>query len=277
MNAATVTSTSRFPRAGVISAFARRDFLVTRSYRLPFVLETLFGVLELAVYFFISKSVGGTGLGSLHGAPTYFAFAAVGIIIGAVLNATSTSIAARVREEQLTGTLEVLAAQPVGAVELCAGLVSFPLAFASVRAMFWLAVAGFWMDLDVSKTSWFGVATMLAAAALALMPLGILAGALVLLYKRGAVLGSTLLFAMTLVGGALFPISVLPGWLEWVGRAMPVRFAFDGLRAALFSGSGWSRDALALLAFGAALAPIATGVFALAVGRAKTVGSISEY
>ena len=86
-----------------------------------------------------------------------------------------------------------------------------------------------------------------------------------------------LVYAMTILGGALFPISVLPDWLEWLGRAMPIRFAFDGVRAALFEGQAWAHDALALLAFGAALAPIALGAFALALRRAKKAGTISEY
>jgi len=58
---------------------------------------------------------------------------------------------------------------------------------------------------------------------------------------------------------------------------MPIRFAFDGVRAALFTGQGWGHDVLALLAFGAALTPLAVGLFALALRRAKRAGTVSEY
>ena len=82
---------------------------------------------------------------------------------------------------------------------------------------------------------------------------------------------------MTILGGAVFPIAVLPDWLEWIGRVMPVRFAFDGVRAALFSGNGWGGDALALAAFGIVVAPLSLLAFALALDRAKEKGSLSEY
>src|SRR5205085_6545093 len=224
-DAATAASTSRRPRADVVRALARRDFLSTRSYRLSFVLEACFGVVELAVYFFISQVVGDVSPESLQGAPSYFAFAAVGVIMAALLAAATSSIAARLREEQLAGTMEVLAAQPVTPLQLCVGIASFPFAYAAARAALYLLVAAFWMNLDVSQTSWAGVATMLAATALGLSPLGILSGALVVLYKRGSLLGGTLIYAMTILGGAVFPIAVLPDWLEWIGRVMPVRFA----------------------------------------------------
>jgi ABC-2 type transport system permease protein len=277
LNAAKGALTLRLPRTAVLRAIARRDFLVVRSYRLSLASQTVFGVLDLVVYFFISETFGGFDSASLQGAPSYFAFAAVGVILGAVVDATSVSVASRLREEQLTGTLEAVTTQPLTPVELCTGLVSFPFLFAALRAGLYLVVASFWMDLDVSHTSWPGVAATLIGAAFALAPIGILAAALVLVVKRGVVLAGALVYAMTILGGALFPISVLPDWLEWLGKAMPVRFAFDGVRDALFTGQGWGPDALALFAFGVALAPVALAAFALALRHAKKAGTVSEY
>jgi ABC-2 type transport system permease protein len=270
---------SSFPRstASAVRAIARRDFLVLRSYRLSLAYTTLFGVLDLGVYFFISETFGAVGSASLQGAPSYFAFAAVGVSVGAVVNATSVSVASRLREEQLTGTLEALTTQPLTPRGLCLGLVSFPFVFGSMNAAVFLIIASFWMDLDVSQTSWPGAAAILTAAGFSLAPIGILAGAVVLLVKRGVAVVGGLVYAMTILGGALFPISVLPDWLEWLGRAMPIRFAFEGARAALFEGQGWVDDTLALVAFGAALAPLALAAFALALRRAKKAGTISEY
>ena len=277
MTAPTSASSFRFPSTAAVSAIARRDFLVIRSYRLALGLDVFFGVLDLTIYFFISRTFEGATSVPLHGAPSYFAFAAVGLILGAVIDATSVSVSSRLREEQLTGTLEALTTQPLTRLELCVGLVSFPFLFASLRAALYLSLATFWMDLDVSRTSWAGVAAMLVCAAFALAPLGIVAGAVVLVVKRGVLLVGMLVSAMAILGGAVFPIAVLPGWLEWAGRAVPFRFAFDGVRTALFQGHGWEHDALALLAFGVALAPLAFGLFALAFRHAKKAGTLSEY
>jgi ABC-2 type transport system permease protein len=277
LHAAVTASDFRFPRAAVVAAIARRDYRITRSYRLAFGLDVVYGALELVLYFFVSKVVGHVPSSSLAGAPSYFAFAAVGVVLGAVLLEAVHAFSAGLRGEQLTGTLEVLAAQPLTLLELCTGLLSFPLSFASVRAAAYLVIASFWMDLDLSRTSWPGVAGILAAAAFAMAPLGILAGAAVLMWKRGTAIVGTLVYLMSLLGGVVFPISVLPGSLHWLGRLMPVRFAYDGVRSAMFTGGGWESDLLALVGFGAALTPLALAAFAAAFAHARRAGTISEY
>ena len=172
MSAAAAPSSFRFPSGAAIAAIAARDYRIKRSYRLAFGLDVAYGGLELVLYYFVSKVVGEVDPASLAGAPNYFAFAAVGLVIGAVLSATTASVANAARQEQLTGTLEVIAAQPVTPLELSVGMVGFPLAFASARAVVYLAVAALFMHLDVSKTSWFGVVVTLAATAVGMVPSG---------------------------------------------------------------------------------------------------------
>jgi ABC-2 type transport system permease protein len=270
-------STFSLPRANIVTAIVRRDFLVTRSYRTAFALEAVYGPLELAAYFFISRTFANVAGMKLEGAPSYFAYAAVGIIVGAVVSAASSGIGFQLREEQLTGTLEALAAQPVRAIELCAGLLGFPLIFAFLRATVYLAIAGFWMDLDVSQTSWIGLIAVLVAAGCALASLGILTAALVLVVKKGPTIAGVAIFGMTLLSGAVFPVQVLPEPLESIARVIPIRFAFDGIRAALFQGEGWGQDALALLGFAVVLVPLSVAIFAAALRQAKRAGSLGSY
>ena len=80
------------------------------------------------------------------------------------------------------------------------------------------------MDLDVSQTSWTGVAVTLIAAAFALAPLGILAGAVVLLIKRGVVIVGALVYAMAILGGARVP-DLGPAGLARTGLGARCRFA----------------------------------------------------
>src|SRR5262245_64871411 len=99
----TSVSTHRLPRGTMVRAFTRRDFLVTSSYRVPFVLDAFSGVILLATYYFISRTFEGVPTESLQGAPSYFAFAAVGAAIGAVVETSCAGIANRIRQEQLAG------------------------------------------------------------------------------------------------------------------------------------------------------------------------------
>jgi ABC-2 type transport system permease protein len=270
-------STFSVPKSRVVGAIVRRDYLITRSYRLPFILDAFYGVLEVAVYFFISRTFHGFTPGTLQGAPSYFAFAATGIAVSVVVVAAASGLAQRLREEQLTGTLEALVAQPVTSAELSLGLAGFPLLFALVRAAFYLAVAGIWMDLDLSRTSWPGLILILLVTGTSLSVLGILTGAVVLVLKRGDVLANMILFGMTILCGAVFPISVLPDWLEPLGRILPLRFAFDGARAALFQGEGWGNDFLVLVVFSAVGLGVAIATFDLALRTSRSAGSLGQY
>ena len=89
-------------------------------------MDLIVGVINLAVFFFISQTFDDVGSADLNGAPSYFAFAAIGIAITVVIDAASTTLAGRIRQEQLTGTLETLLVQPVTVSELAFGLAGFP-------------------------------------------------------------------------------------------------------------------------------------------------------
>src|SRR5215208_5260225 len=94
------------PRPSAFMALTRRDVKIYLSYRLMMTLDLWIGALDVVVYYFISETFEGTTSESLGDAPTYFAFALVGIAVSVVIEATSIGIGTKVREEQLTGTLE---------------------------------------------------------------------------------------------------------------------------------------------------------------------------
>jgi ABC-2 type transport system permease protein len=194
-----------------------------------------------------------------------------------VIYATSTGVAYRVRDEQLTGTLEVLCAQPLRAIDLALGMVSFPLGFAVVRAAVYLAIAALALDLDAPDADWAGVLAMLITAGMAFAPIGMLAAAAAIVFKRAMSIAGAIIFAMTFISGALFPVSVLPEWLQSIGQAMPTWFAYEGLRNALFEGDGWTGDAVALVVFAVVALPCAVWVLAAAITQAKRQGTLGQY
>jgi ABC-2 type transport system permease protein len=264
------------PRARALLAVIRRDYMVARSYRLAFAFDLFFAVLNLLVAYFVSKTFAGFTSASLGGAPSYFDFAAVGLTLSAVVTATSTGLAARIREEQLTGTLEALVAQPVTPTELAFGFAGFPITFSTVRTAAYLLVAGTILGLDVSQADWPGFVVILLLTATAFVSIGILSGALVLVVKRADALAGAIIFALSLISGAAFPVSVLPPWLETLGKLSPMRPAFDGVRAALFGGN-WYGEAIYLAIFTAVGIPIAIFLFGKALEHGKRTGSLGHY
>jgi len=261
----------------VILALVRRDLLVATSYRLGPLVTFTYAILGLAIYFYISRIFGDPSSNVLGDAPSYFAFAATGVVVGVVLDVTSSSVGARLREEQQTGTLETLGTTPVSSLELTVGLIGFPFLLAALQTVVYLGIAVVWMELDATRTSWFGVATMLLVSGIASTPFGVLAGASVLIFKRSGIISATLLYGMTLLSGMLFPVSVLPDWISPLSRVIPITYAFEGTRSALFQGTSWLDDVLILSIWSALSLPLSVLLFDWAGGRARRAGSMSEY
>jgi ABC-2 type transport system permease protein len=255
----------------------RRDYAITRSYRNTFLLELAIGVIEILVYFYISRTFAHVSTGKLNGAPSYFDFAVVGIIVTVVIGATSTELANRVRQEQLAGTLEALFIQPLTTIEVALGLVAIPFIFAMVRAVVYITVAAVFLDLAVTHANWLGAGLMLLTTGAAMCAFGIAAGAFVLVVRRGAYFSGMLLFAMGFVSGAVFPASVLPGWVQPIGAIVPTRFAYDGLRSTLFKGSNWGGDVVTLALFATIGVSVAICLFAGALLWSKRRASLAQY
>ncbi len=82
---------------------------------------------------------------------------------------------------------------------------------------------------------------------------------------------------MSVLGGMVFPVSVLPARLQALSALIPLRYAFDGARQALFEGSGWETDVLVLVLFAVVLWPLSVFLFSKAGAWARRAGSIAEY
>jgi ABC-2 type transport system permease protein len=274
---ARLSSPSSSSLAAPLLALTRRDYSVFSSYRFAIGFDLLYGIIDLLIYYFISRTFKGASIGHLGGAPNYFAFVTVGIVITLVISAASATIGLRLREEQLTGTLETLAAQPIRSWQIALGMAGWPFAFAIVRGAVYLLIAATLLDVDVSHASWAGAVIVLLAAGLALLGLGVALGAAVIIFKRGNNVVGFVTLALGFAGGAFFPLAELPGWLEFVGKLVPTRFVFDGMRAALFQGAGWRQDAFVLLGYSAVGLPLALWAFSRAVEHSRRLGSLAEY
>jgi len=82
-----------------------------------------------------------------------------------------------------------------------------------------------------------------------------------------------------LVGGMMYPVSVLPGPLRILARLIPVTYSLEGMRAALLAGAGWRElwpSIAALLIFAAILIPLSFLVFAWALRRTKVTGTLTH-
>ena len=81
--------------------------------------------------------------------------------------------------------------------------------------------------------NWPGALLILAASVLAFSGLGILSASYLLVFKSGNPVNWAVVGLSSVVGGMMYPVSVLPRWLQFVARLIPVTYSLEGMRAAI--------------------------------------------
>lgn len=260
----------------LLFAFLRRDLQIAMSYRSSFVFMLAGGLVTLTVFHFLAKTMGeAPALRGRYGGD-YFSFALVGVAVASCLRALQTSFAARLRETQSDGSLEVLLSAPLSTFRVIASLAAYPIASALVRALglFALGTLLFGARLSIDPLAF---AVILALALATFGALGLLSAAFVLTFKRGDPFTYLLDTATYLLAGVVYPVEVLPPWLQKAAQLLPATHALRGLRAAALQGVGVSAlwpTLLALCIFGMALWPLAALALALARRHVERTGTL---
>lgn len=78
----------------------------------------------------------------------------------------------------------------------------------------------------------------------------------------------------------MYPVSVLPTWLRYVARIIPVTYSLEGMRAAILGHTSmrelWPPLA-GLVVFATLLLPISFAVFSWALRRTKITGTLTYF
>jgi ABC-2 type transport system permease protein len=82
---------------------------------------------------------------------------------------------------------------------------------------------------------------------------------------------------MLVVSGVYYPVSVLPGWMQWIAMISPATYALRGVRESILNGTGlqWA-DVWPLLVIGAFSIPIGLFVFKAGERYAKKHGKLKR-
>lgn len=257
-------------------AFLRRDWSYETSYRGMMILQLLGIVGTLIIFYSIGLLVGDNAQSLEEYGGEYFPFALIGLSVSDYFNTGLRSFSSRLRLAQTTGTLEAMLATPTPARSILIFSGAWDFLVASVRLVIALAVGVLFFDVtfevDLPATVLLAALSLLTFAAL-----GVIAAAVILVVKRGdavAALGN--IFA-SVFAGALFPVTLLPNWLEWVAYILPLHYALDGLRRATLSGDGIGELALNVIVLGIAatlLLPLSLLVLEWATDQVRREGSV---
>lgn len=265
--------------AAKLPAFLRRDFLQAWSYRAAFIWDAVGLAFQAFIFFYIGKIVDPDVLptyGSAH--VTYLEFVAVGIAISMFAALGLARAASAFRNEQFTGTLEVLLMTPTTSATIQFGSVVYDLLYMPIRTgAFFLVIV---LTLGVHFAS--GGIPPAAVTLMLFIPfvwgLGMAHAAATITFRRGG--SGIVLTLLTITSGAYFPLNLFPGWLETIARYNPMAIAITTMRKTLLGDAGWADVGTAFAILGpASLVTLALGIvsFRSAVLRERRRGTVGLY
>jgi ABC-2 type transport system permease protein len=258
-----------------LSAVVRRDLLIARRYRSGLVLAVAGGVLEIAGLYYLSKAI---GPGFRPDGMDSYPFLLVGTGLYTFILMGVSSFMSTIQEAQQAGTLEVLMTTPTGGSTVL--LLSAISSLAGKGLTFSIYLTG---GLVLAGVRFAHVSLLPACIVLVLSfaiaaALGMGTAALQLLTQKGSAILWLLGSAVWMLAGAMFPISVLPRWLQFVSLAIPMTHALTAMRLTLISGglpAGLLNEIAVLAGFALLLLPLSLVLFEKALRYARRTGSLS--
>jgi ABC-2 type transport system permease protein len=251
-------------------AFVQRDFRIESGYKSSFVMS-IFQSLSLVVFlYFFGKLI------APHSSPAlsrfggrYFPFAIIGLAFARYFDLTLKLFSESIRTAQMTGCLEAMLMSSLyalisGAVQLLLILVAGALAFGvDLRGM---NIPATLLVLVLS------VATFVAC--------GVLSAATVVRLKKGDPFTWMLGGFGSLLGGAYFPIDVMPAWMQKVSSVIPITYSLDALRLTMLKGYSVNlvaKPVVTLTAIAVILLPASIALFVAAVRNGRKEGTLMQY
>ena len=208
--------------------FRVREFMVS----LWFILISLIQPVIFATIAFYMFEAGGK--------PGTLLYAALGAGMMGIWSSTLFGSGGALQWNRWQGTLELLVAAPPPFIVVLLPLTlatSVTGAYALLATLFWGRVF-FGVPLHLAHPVAFFVAVPVAVLALGLM--GLLMASSFVLYRNANALSNLLEYPVWLATGLLFPVALLPVWVEPISWVLAPRWGVDAIRhAAMGGGSVW--------------------------------------
>jgi ABC-2 type transport system permease protein len=261
-----------------VGALARRDLLLERSYQFQLLFRIGLIGSSVLTFFFLGRLVGTSDeLAQYRGG--YFEFALIGLLVVAFASVCLTAFARSIQQSQNDGTLEILLATSTPLPTLLAGTLVVPMLFAVVEGLVYLLVGAVVADLVLSPVRMLIAVLLLVLTLLTFAGFGVLGATVIVLTKRGDPVSVLILQATNLLGGAVFPVTVMPEGLQLLSRAVPAFYGLRGMREMLLTRGPLSAvlpDLLALVLFAVVLLPAALWALGRALRIARVTGTLGN-
>jgi ABC-2 type transport system permease protein len=262
-------------------AFIRRDFYIESSYKAKFVLNIFESLMLLVFFYFLGQLISTQGSGSLsrYGGH-YFSFAVIGLAFARYFQLTLRMFSESIRNAQMTGCLEAMLSSQTGCVTIVLMSALYGLISGAVQLVVLLGAGGVAFGVDFSRMNVLGTVVVFVLSITIFVAIGVLSAAAVVWLKQGDPITSILAGFGSVLGGAYFPIDVMPGWMQKISLVIPIRYTLDALRLTILQGYSVrmvAKPLLILVAIAAVLLPVSATLFDAVVRQGRREGTLMQY
>jgi ABC-2 type transport system permease protein len=258
-------------------AILRRDILTAVRYRAGFVLATAGTIVELAAFYYLSRSIGPA---FRPDGMSYFPFLLVGTGMYTFLLMGIRAFVRAVQDAQQAGTLEVLMTCSTPASTVVILTAASTLVVGMVQFILYLGLGFFLLGQPPPAVNLPACLLIFGLSLGVVVAIGMIAAALQIAIQKGAAVLWLFGSGAWFLTGTLFPVTTLPSPLRYLSTFIPLTHSLTAMRMALLEGAGISSlapEIRFLCIFAVTLLPLGLWMFSFALGRARLMGTLSFY
>ena len=261
-------------------AFIRRDFQIESSYKMSFVMNIVDSMIVLIFFYFLDQLMarGQSPYLARYGG-NFLSFAVIGLAFARYFQLTLRMFSESIRTAQLSGCLEAMLSSQTDALTIVL-MSRFMVCYPGRCNLLILAAGALILGVDLSHMNVLATMLVLGFSVLTFVAFGVLSAATILWLKKGDPLAWVLGGMGTMLGGAYFPIDVLPSWLRQVSFLIPITYSLEALRLTILQGYSLemvARPLLVLALMAVILLPASLAIFAAAVRKGRIEGTLMQY
>lgn len=258
-----------------IIAFVKKDFLISKSYRLLFVLNIPGLFFPVFIFYFISKLFNADSPYLQIYGGKYFPFVFIGLAINGYLWIVFYACSLKMRNEQLMGTLEAIFSTPINYFTLILGFISWDFLMGIMTVLIYMLIGVFLLSLHLSLIGFLSATIVIILGMISLGSLGIIFASFILYFKKGELIAWSGIILSGFLSGVYFPIKVFPPILQKIAHFIPLTYILRALRLSLLSNQSLHllrNDVIILSLFCIILFPVSLAIFRLSIKKTMTEG-----
>jgi ABC-2 type transport system permease protein len=178
---------------------------------------------------FVAQPISVIQIPLINGVSSSFQFLAPGFMALTVITGSLQGVATAISREKEQGTMDGLLVAPIPHESIILGKVAAQTVRGLIQGFLILGLSMLLFGVQIYGSPIIMLVVMVLGTA-SFVGVGIIMTAVAPDQETAQMMTVILQFPMMFISGILFPIDQLPGWMQYIGKAMPLYYAADALR-----------------------------------------------